>query len=341
MLVLAAAISSALSLCAGTALRPSQSHSITTPGRTVCERSGGTCPHEMKRLFCALRQHSSDIHPELKVAELPANGQVNTGMGPSFKENVRYLLFDADDTSGFVGVKCTVQSAMACRPDATPAPSGECGDSSCVPDVRNPVLGSIRLQLGGAMAAFAAGVSGQLPSSAAVVGIGAGSLPSWMLATLPEISVDAVDINEQVLSAATQCFGLTKDDPRFHTHVQDGMQFLKSQTRHYDIVMLDVCPLPKHFRTELTTIRSRMLKHGGVLVANGWKFDKEFQDLQQDVMKTFTRVWLATDTHEGNQILLARLGSSSDLSTAEELRAHQVPEDAITWSTEQPWKQLK
>jgi len=339
--LVAAVIASALSRCAGTALRPTKTQRSIVPGRTVCDPKGGTCPRGMNKLFCALRQHDSDIHPELKVAEMPSGGQVRTGMGPTFRENVRYLLFDADDASGFVGVKCSVQSAMACKPGATPTMGGKCGDSTCVPDVRNPVLENIRLQLGGAMAAFASAVPGEPPSSAVVVGLGAGSLPSWMLAAIPEIAVDVVDINGQVVSAATECFGLPKDDRRLHTHVEDGMEFLKSQTRQYDIVMLDVVPLPKHFRGELTTIRSRMSKHGGVLAVNGWRSDKEFQAMQQDVMKTFTRVWLATDSHKGNQILLARLGSLNDLLTTKELRKFKVPDDAIAWSTEQPWRQLK
>jgi spermidine synthase len=201
------------------------------------------------------------------------------------------------------------------------------------------VLEYVRLQLGGAVAAFA-GVAREPPSSVAVVGIGAGSLASWMLAAIPGATVDAVDINGQVVSAATECFGLPKDDHRLHTHVQDGMQFFKGQTRPYDIVMLDVTPLPYHFRKELTTIRSRMSEHG-VLVVNGWKSDSEFQALQQDVIKTFARVWLATDSREGNQILLARFGSMDDLPVAEELRTLNVPDDAIAWSAEQPWKQLK
>lgn len=336
--LVAAVMANAVCLCAGTVLRP-KTQSITIPGRTVCDPKGGTCPMELKRLFCAGRQHTSDIHPELKVVEMGSDDQVNTGMGPRFRSNVRYLLFDADDTSGFVGVKCSVQSAMACKAGAKPAEGGKCGDSTCVPDVRSPVLECVRLQLGGALAAFA-GVPGEPPSSVVVVGIGAGSLASWMLAAIPEVTVDAVDINGQVVSAATECFGLPKDDHRLQTHVQDGMQFFKSQTRQYDMVMLDVIPLPNHFRKDLTTIRSRMSEHG-VLAVNGWKSDSEFQALQQDVMKTFARVWLATDSKEGNQILLARFGSTKDLPTAEELRTRNVPNDAIAWSSEQPWKQLK
>lgn len=337
--IVAAVMANALCRCAGTVLRPTQTQSLI-PGRTVCDPKGGTCPIELKRLFCAGRQHASDIHPEVKVVEMGPDDQVHTGMGPRFKSNVRYLLFDADDTSGFVGVKCSVQSAMACKPGAKPAVGGKCGDSTCVPDVRSPVLEYVRLQLGGAVAAFA-GVAREPPSSVAVVGIGAGSLASWMLAAIPGATVDAVDINGQVVSAATECFGLPKDDDRLRTHVEDGMQFLKSQEQEYDLVMLDVVPLPKHFRKDLTTISSRLSAHYGVLAVNGWKTDEEFVALQQDVMKTFKRVWLATDSNKGNQILLARLGSPKDLPKADELKKFGVPADAVAWSTEQPWEQLK
>jgi len=335
----AVAIASVLRCCGGKALRPNSGYSITIPARAVCDPMGGTCPHDMNRLFCALRQHTDDIHPEVKVAEVPPSGKVHIGMGPIFKKNVRYLLFDSDDTSGLVGMKCSVQSAMACKVGATTSKSGKCGNSTCIPDVRSPVLGYIRMQLGGSVAAFAAGTSGQRPSRTAVIGVGAGSLPSWILASLPDASVDAVDINEPVMTAATECFGLPKHDDRLRTHVEDGMLFLKSQTREYDLVMLDVMPLPKHFRKELTTISSRLSAHHGVLAVHGWKTDKEFVALQQDVMKKFRRVWLATDG--GNQILLARLGSPKDLPKADELKKFSVPPDAVAWGTEQPWEQLK
>lgn len=336
----AISIASALRCCDGKALRPNSGYGVTIPARAVCDPKGGTCPEHMNRLFCALRQHTSDVHPEVKVAEMPPTGKVQTGMGPVFKQNVRYLLFDSDDTSGLVGMKCSVQSAMACKVGAK-AKSGKCGHSTCIPDVRSPVLGYIRLQLGGSVAAFAAGAAGQPPSRTAVIGVGAGSLPSWILAALPDVSMDAVDINGPVMTAATECFGLPKDDDRLRTHVEDGMQFLKSQEQEYDLVMLDVVPLPKHFRKDLTTISSRLSAHYGVLAVNGWKTDEEFVALQQDVMKTFKRVWLATDSNKGNQILLARLGSPKDLPKADELKKFGVPADAVAWSTEQPWEQLK
>jgi len=296
----------------------------------------------MNMLRCAMRPHSSDVHAEMKVMEMPSSGGVNSGLGPSYAPNVRYLLFDADDTSGFTGVKCTVQSAMSCKRGSV-ATTKKCGDSRCVPDVRNPFLEYVRMQLGGAVGALGASKGQVKPLAAAVVGIGAGSLPSWLLAAFPRVTVDAVDIDASVVSLAADCFGLPKEDNRLQTHIEDGLHFMQGEGRSYDMVMLDVVPLPKSFRAMVSAAHDRMLS-GGILAVNGWKPDKEFQGLQKDAMKTFSRVWLAEDQHGGNQILLAVKGSGAQLRdtmpTVKELQAMGAPEDAAAWSSQFAWRKL-
>jgi len=274
---------------------------------------------------------------------MPSNGMVNTGLGPSYTQNVRYLLFDADDTSGFAGVKCTVQSAMSCKRGAVDT-TKKCGDSRCVPDVRNPFLEYVRMQLGGAVGALAVSKGHVRPSSAAVVGIGAGSLPSWLLAAFPGVTVDAVDIDASVVTIATDCFGLPERESRLKTHIEDGMHFMQGSGRfeEYDMVMLDVVPLPKPFRAMISAAHDR-LAVDGILAVNGWKPDKEFQGLQKDAMTVFSRVWLAEDDQGGNQILLAVKGGAGlreTMPTMNELEAMGAPKDAATWSSQYTWKKL-
>ena len=201
------------------------------------------------------------------------------------------------------------------------------------------------MQLGGAVAATAVSKGQVKPSSAAVVGIGAGSLPSWLLAAFPKVTVDAVDIDASVATIAADCFGLPKEDKRLKTHVEDGMHFMQGKGRSYDMVMLDVVPLPKPFRGMISAVHKR-LQAGGILAVNGWKPDKEFQALQHDAMKAFSRVWLAEDHKGGNQILLAVKGSGAPtglrkmLPTAKELQAMGAPKDAAAWSSQFAWKRL-
>jgi hypothetical protein len=318
-------------------------YSITIPARPVCAPKGGTCPNQLNMLRCAMRPHSTDVHPEMKVMEMPSNGMVNTGLGPSYAQNVRYLLFDADDTSGFAGVKCTVQSAMSCKRGAVDT-TKKCGDSQCVPDVRNPFLEYVRMQLGGAIGALAVSKGHVRPSSAAVVGIGAGSLPSWLLAAFPGVTVDAVDIDASVVTIATDCFGLPERESRLKTHIEDGMHFMQGNGRfeEYDMVMLDVVPLPKPFRAMISAAHDR-LAVDGILAVNGWKPDKEFQGLQKDAMTVFSRVWLAEDDQGGNQILLAVKGGAGlreTMPNMNELEAMGAPKDAATWSSQYTWKKL-
>lgn len=319
-------------------------YSITIPGRAVCAKTGGTCSHDLDMLSCAMRKNSTGVHAELKVMEMPPNGHVNTGFGPAFKRGVRYLLFDEDDVSGFVGVKCTVQSAMACQagpPKAVAAGTSSCG-RPCIPDVRRPVLEYVRMQLGGAVAALATTTGSATPSRVAVVGVGAGSIPSWFLVAFPNVTVDAVDIDDGVIKVAGDCFGLPTSDQRLRTHAEDGMQFFQNKQDSYDVIVLDVVKLPKHFRLALPMLRQR-LAAGGVLAVNGWRTDEEFQGLQQDARSTFPRVWLAEDTNRGNQILLAAVPSPrarSDMVPSAELPGMGAPQEVVAWSAEHPWQKL-
>lgn len=326
-------------------VRLQQPYSITIPGRAVCAKTGGTCPGDLDMLSCAMRKNSTGIHAELKVMEVPPNGFVRTGLGPSFQRGVRYLLFDEDDVpDGLVGVKCTVQSAMACQagpPSNVAAGTSSCG-RPCVPDVRRPVLEYVRMQLGGTIAALATTTGSATPSRVAVVGVGAGSIPSWFLAAFPKVTVDAVDIDDGIIKVASDCFGLPTSDQRLRTHVEDGMQFFQSNQDSYDVIILDVVTLPKHFRLALPVLRQR-LAAGGVLAVNGWRPDQEFQGLQQDVRSTFPRAWLAEDANRGNQILLAGVPgprARSDMVPSAELPGMGAPQEVVAWSAEHPWQKL-
>jgi len=202
------------------------------------------------------------------------------------------------------------------------------------------------MQLGGAVAALAASKGHVEPSSAAVVGVGAGSLPSWLLAVFPKVTVDAVDIDSTVVTLAADCFGLPKEDNRLQTHIEDGLHFMQGKGRSYDMVLLDVVPLPKPFLNGMVKAVHDRLGAGGILAANGWRPEKEYQMLQQDVMKVFSRVWVTEDHNGGNQVLLAVKGSPATtglpetLPTAKELQAMGAPKDAAAWSSQIAWKRL-
>ena len=90
---------------------------------------------------------------------------------------------------------------------------------------------------------------------ALVLGMGAGESIRSMRVTAPAIEIDAVEIDPQVVEAASRWFGLdVASDPRLRVHVMDGRRFLARDRGTYDLVQLDVYQggpyVPFHLVTE-------------------------------------------------------------------------------------------
>jgi spermidine synthase len=88
--------------------------------------------------------------------------------------------------------------------------------------------------------AFALGPALVPARRALVLGMGAGGSIRSMRLTAPEIEIDAVEIDPEVVTAATRFFSVDRADPRLRIHVMDARRFLLLDRGLYDVVQLDV-----------------------------------------------------------------------------------------------------
>lgn len=325
----------------------------STADLSVAGRAVGTCPSYLQMLRHEAL-HSPGDHPELKVVDVPRQG--NNGFGPAFQTGLRYLLFDEDHSSGFIGVRCKIQSAVRCKPSSVATGNSTCAGKPCDPDVHNPPLQYVKIQLGGALAGLVAsrgkimmpgpapvwGAAPQpKPLAVATVGVGAGSIPAWFLASFKQIAVHAVEIDEAVFKASVDCFGLPGSDARLTKHIQDGVEFFNAPGT-YDLVMLDVAPMPKHFRENVMTMKNKITP-GGVLAVNGFAHDTEWQAFKQEAKKDFASVWVAGDGKYNEVIVAVAAGGGQNVAdiaktpTQDELTAGGAPVETATWFTEAHW----
>lgn len=281
---------------------------------------------------------------EFKVAEVPNGTKVMPGMwglGPSFQKGYRYLLFDAVRSGGLVGVGCQVQSKIRClaAPSASQQPSTAACGTACHPDTSDQGLHYVPIQIGGAVAAWAEGRSGSItqPSSAVVVGVGAGSIPSWFAQAFPNTHLDVVDFEPEVIRAAVDCFGLPASGGRIQHHAMEGVAFLRSQSTQYNLVFLDVPPLPAGFVEAVPTIRAR-LAPGGVLAVNGFETDKRWPQFIQAVACSFPSVWL--DGGKGNQVLVASTEQRVSLAdwNSTTIASWGVSAEVARWAVGPHWR---
>lgn len=76
------------------------------------------------------------------------------------------------------------------------------------------------------------------PARVLVIGLGGGSLPRYILHTLPEAEITAVEINPHVI-ACRERFLLPPDGSHFQVVEVDGAQFLAEDERRWDWILVD------------------------------------------------------------------------------------------------------
>lgn len=148
------------------------------------------------------------------------------------------------------------------------------------------------------------------PRRILVVGLGGGTLPAFLRRHYPDATIDAVDIDPEVVFVAKKFFGFREDD-RMRVHVADGRKFIEGIRQPYDAVFLDAFgadAVPAHLTTQefLRAVR-RAVNPGGVVVGNIW--NRDFNRLYDSMVRTyraaFDELFVLSVDDSGNRILLA------------------------------------
>jgi predicted membrane-bound spermidine synthase len=101
--------------------------------------------------------------------------------------------------------------------------------------------------------------------------VGGGSFPKRLHRDFPQVVVDAVDIDPQVLAIAKRYFQVPEDS-RLRLHAQDGRRFVQQTTDRFDLIFLDAYnsdTIPFHLTTrEFYRELGARLAPGGIVVSN-------------------------------------------------------------------------
>ncbi len=151
------------------------------------------------------------------------------------------------------------------------------------------------------------------PKDVLMVGLGAGSIPRFVHARMPEARVTVVEINQAVIAAARHYFGLPPEDPRLRIVLDDGAAYVPAHPGSADVLMLDGFEDGAH-ATELCTqgfydAAYAALREGGVLSANFMADDPKLDDWSRRIERSFGgRVLLLAAEDGVNTIVLAFRG---------------------------------
>src|SRR5712691_6725051 len=131
------------------------------------------------------------------------------------------------------------------------------------------------LELSYARVAFVGLALCEEPRRVLVVGLGGGTLPTFLRKYYPNAAIDVAEIDPDVVDVAKKYFGF-REDERMHARTGDGRQFIENARQaDYDIIFLDAFgarDVPKHLTTlEFLQVVRRALMPDGVVVSNVWR----------------------------------------------------------------------
>lgn len=109
------------------------------------------------------------------------------------------------------------------------------------------------------------------PAHILLVGGGVGTLPTALLAALPDVQIDMVEPDPGLITLGHRFFGLPVD-ARLSIFTTDGRTFLREHVSRYDLVLVDAfhhTTIPTDVKTlEAFQAYAKHLKRGGVLAMN-------------------------------------------------------------------------
>ncbi len=174
----------------------------------------------------------------------------------------------------------------------------------------------------------------QAPENALIIGLAAGTIPRQLFHLFPDVKVDGIEIDKQIVEVGKQFFGMnTAEMPSLEVIVADGRYGLKHAMHQYDLIGIDAYR-PPYIPWHLTTVEyfeeiKQRLTGDGVVVINVGRTptDRRLVNAMSqtllavypsvhamDVPNTFNTILVATQqtTDEANLgANLARLGNSS------------------------------
>ncbi|MCY2991483.1 MAG: fused MFS/spermidine synthase [Planctomycetota bacterium] len=130
------------------------------------------------------------------------------------------------------------------------------------------------------------------PRQVLVVGLGGGTVPSFLHKHFPSMHLDVVDIDPVVVQVAKEFFGFREDD-RLRAYAEDGRKFIEQRPRRYDIIFLDAFGaenVPYHLATRefLESVRAALTPEG-IVVGNIWS--RSSNPLYDSMVRTYQEVF--------------------------------------------------
>jgi len=150
------------------------------------------------------------------------------------------------------------------------------------------------------------------PGKILMLGLGGGSISTYLARFLPDATIITVEIDAGVIGAAKTYFGL-RETERVHYRAGDGRVFLNRTTERYDLILLDAYRggyVPFHLLTrEFYALVKQRLTPGGAAAFNVHDGNK----LYPSTVKTLGEVFPALDLYPTGTGEVIAIGTAAPL----------------------------
>lgn len=123
-----------------------------------------------------------------------------------------------------------------------------------------------------------------------IVGLGAGVIPHQMFSYLPDVNIDVIEIDKEIVDIAKKYFCFPESE-RIKIYVGDAFLEAPKLTKKYDIIILDAYLtnyIPYHLMTKNFMITlSKLLESYGVLTINTCNQHPSFHSQINTIVDTF------------------------------------------------------
>ena len=141
-----------------------------------------------------------------------------------------------------------------------------------------------------------------------LIGLGGASLPKFIQKQFPDLRLDIVELDPDVVKVAQQYFSF-RGSPNTRVLILDGRLFLKRVEKKYDVILLDAYAgdrVPFHMTTlEFARLVKSRLAPGGVAATNLWdpRGTRFLEAEKRTYQMTFPQTYLFDAAGSGNIVI--------------------------------------
>jgi spermidine synthase len=148
-----------------------------------------------------------------------------------------------------------------------------------------------------------------IPESIIVLGLGAGTIPSYLFHRFPKTKIYVVEILPELKEIASDYFSMPRNE-RLEIVIGDAYDYIKETQIRFDLIFMDVFSknsIPKKFRTEeFYAGLKRLISANGYVAFNTWVDPSSYSNYIKKLQGVFDVVIEECVPKSGNHIAFCK-----------------------------------